>query len=232
MSGALVDAERHVRRDVSGRGSILSLRKARSTRARTRRGGRPGDRSWAREAGFEPRGRGSDGSPRVFTVQNPYSPFDEGVAKWARRSPPRGSVAFAPLVLGPAELRSSGGEDSPGFVTLEAIVQLAALQHPRSERDRRAAEATVLAALRKLLEMAPSPARKTLVNLIHETAGAVPTLCATLEKLLEDYGMGALDLIKKEGRAEGRAEGLSELRQGLVLVLDARGRCSFETDRP
>ena len=138
--------------------------------------------------------------------------FDEGVARWARRSPPRGSVAFAPVVLGPAELRSSSGEDSPALVTLEALTQLAVLEHPRTEGEREAAQATVIGALRKLLDMAPFPARRTFVNLIHGTAGAVPTFCATLEKLLEDYGMGALDLIRKEGRAEGRAEGRSEGR--------------------
>ena len=62
--------------------------------------------------------------------------FDEGVARWARRSPPRGSVAFLPVVLGPAELRSSRGEDSPALVTLEALTQLAVLEHPRTEGER------------------------------------------------------------------------------------------------
>ena len=31
--------------------------------------------------------------------------FDDAVARWARHWPTRGSVSFAPLVLGPAELR-------------------------------------------------------------------------------------------------------------------------------
>ena len=131
-------------------------------------------------------------------------------------------------MLGPAELRSSSGEDSPALITLEALTQLAVLEHPRTEGEREAAQATVLAALRKLLDMAPFPARRTFVNLIHGTAGAVPTFCATLEKLLEDYGMGALDLIRKEGRAEGRSEGRAEgqtiaLRVALLRVLETRG---------
>ena len=64
------------------------------------------------------------GMPVVLVVLT----FDEGVAKWARHSPARGSVAFAPLVLGPVELRSHGGEDSPALITLETLSHLAALK--------------------------------------------------------------------------------------------------------
>ncbi len=70
-----------LRRDVSGRGSILSLGKARSTRARMRRGGRSGSDGrlgLTQGAGFEaPGGRVQTGSavhPRVFTVRFPQGP--------------------------------------------------------------------------------------------------------------------------------------------------------------
>ena len=75
------------------------------------------------------------------------------------------------------------------------------------------------AAVTKLLKMAPSPARNTFVNLIYGTAD--PPFQAKLDSLLEDFGMGALDLINKKLRREGRLEGLEEgLQKGLVKGLE------------
>lgn len=152
--------------------------------------------------------------------------FDDGVARWARHSPPMGSITFTPLVLGPSELRENPGEDSPAISTLKAIVELAGLEKHRDVGERERAEASVIAALTALLKLAPSPTRNTFVNLIHGTA-AKP-FRARLEQLLEDFGMGALDLIKQEGRREGREEGLAEgketaLRDALLSVLEVRG---------
>ncbi len=145
--------------------------------------------------------------------------FDDAVARWARRWPTQGSLSFTPLVLGPSDLGGEADDASPGIVTLQALAELGRLATPRAGADRERAEAVVVAALTKLLKMAPSPNRATFLGLIYGTASV--RFQAKIDKLLEDFGMGALDLINKKLRREGRLEGLEEglvkgLEEGLV----------------
>ena len=79
-------------------------------------------------------------------------------------------------------------------------------------------EAEVRRVFEATLRVADARRRHIYLSLLHGTARGA--LRATLEKLQEAYGMGALEMIFEEGKAEGKAEALLNLLRLRGLVVD------------
>lgn len=149
--------------------------------------------------------------------------FDEDVCRWARKLHDLGPcMAFAPLVIGPTDL--------PTIATIEQalanpdLAVLTALAHLGS-RDTEVAgrhEPEVLRVFEAMLRTQRSEARQKFLSLLHGAARG--PLRGILERLTEAYGMGALEMIYKEGEAEGEARGRAEGEaKALLKILRARG---------
>jgi len=140
--------------------------------------------------------------------------FDEGVARWARKRRSLGpNLTLEPTVIGPKQLPSirSGQGVRAGAV-------LAALGHLAARRGPGRREAEVIHVFEALLRSDATESRHVYLSLLHGTARA--DLRARLEELLEEHGMGALEIIFNDGKAEGVALGKAE---GILAVLRKRG---------
>lgn len=153
--------------------------------------------------------------------------FDEETARWARKRRRIGSsLAFAPTVLGPGDFPEIATIDQasarPELSVLTALTRLGARDPTAVARH----EAEVARIFEAMLRSRRSRARRIYLSLLHGTSRGA--LRGTLEKLLEAYGMGALEIIFNDGKAEGRAEGKAEGKAegeaiALLKVLRARG---------
>jgi hypothetical protein len=151
--------------------------------------------------------------------------FDERVARWARRSRSFGpGVVFSPIVIGPSDLpeirtaqQALAAGDAGVVVALARLAAGPSGLAAHTEEIARIFEAT--------LRTKDPARRRDYLSLMHGAAAA--PLRAMLERLLEDHGMNALEIIYRDGRAEGRAEGKAEGKAegealALLRVLHAR----------
>lgn len=122
-----------------------------------------------------------------------------------------------------------GPSDFPEITTLEQasahpeLSVLTALAH-LGARDGAAAsrhEAEIARVFEAMLRTERSPTRRIYLSLLHGTARG--PLRGTLEKLLEAYGMGALEIIFNDGKAEGLAVGKAEGKAEGLAVGKAEG---------
>jgi hypothetical protein len=129
-----------------------------------------------------------------------------GVARWARRPTSFGpNLRFTPIVLGPNDFPEIASVEEAvrrrDLAVLTALVRAAA----KSKKALVAADAEILRVFRATMQTRASELRKVYVSLIDGVAR--PELRATLRTLLEADGMGALEMIFENGKAEGIAEG-------------------------
>jgi hypothetical protein len=153
--------------------------------------------------------------------------FDRDIARWARRAHTIGpDFEYRPAVIGPDEFPEiASTEDAlaaPSLAVLTALTHL-------STRDESAAlsrQDEIVRIFEAILRGEETRFKKKCLSLLHGVARK--STRGILEGLMEAYGMGALDLIRAEGRAEGKAEGFAEgevkgRAKTLVDVLRARG---------
>jgi len=143
--------------------------------------------------------------------------FDERVASWARGAfPLGGSMRLSPLVLGPTELvrmrKIAEAHDDTELMMLAALTRLGGSQRPAATVERE-----VMKAARAVVGLRDPARRKLYASLLHGTAKG--RIRAILEEFLEVHGMGALELIRREGWEEGRQEGRQEGRSEVLLRL-------------
>jgi hypothetical protein len=149
--------------------------------------------------------------------------FDRRVAAWAARAHrPSPNMTFTPTVVGPDALPEiESVEQALGQRDLALITALTRIG-ASTLRDRTRREEEVLRVFEALLRTRASPTRRTYLSLLHGVSRA--PLRAKLESLLEAHGMGALEIIRAEGKAEGKVEGKVEGKaEALLHVLAKRG---------
>jgi len=146
-----------------------------------------------------------------------------GVARWARKPTSFGpNLRFTPIVLGPRDFPEIASiEDAirnRDLAVLTALVRLAA----KSKRALAAADAEIMRVFQATMRARASELQTVYASLIEGVAR--PALRATLRTLLEDEGMGALEMIFENGKLEGKAEGkLEGEARALLVILRRRG---------
>ena len=144
--------------------------------------------------------------------------FDAATAAWARTPYDTGSLVLSPLVLAADDLPEIASVDDAlahrDISMLTALARLGTKESSRTERQ----EAEVARVFEALLRAEVSPVRSIYLSMLHGASKGA--LRGMLEKLLEAYGMGALEMIYNDGKAEGKAEGEAV---ALLKVLRARG---------
>jgi hypothetical protein len=149
--------------------------------------------------------------------------FDEDVCRWARKAHDLGPcMAFAPLVIGPTDLPTIGTIEqalaNPDLAVLTALAHLGGRDAEAARRH----EPEVARVFEAMLRTQRSEARHKFLSLLHGAARG--PLRGILEGLTEAYGMGALEMIYKEGEAEGEARGRAEGEaKALLKILRTRG---------
>jgi hypothetical protein len=150
--------------------------------------------------------------------------FDDNVAAWARKARRLGpNMLFAPSVVGPAELPEIlSVEDAKAHREQSMLTALARL----GAQDGATADAydeQVARVFEAMLRSEASDLSRTYLSLLHGTSRG--GLRSRLEQLFkEKYGMGAMEMIFEDGKAEGKAEGRAEGEAlALLKVLRARG---------
>jgi len=181
--------------------------------------------------------------------------LDRAVAEWARTPRPLGpSLSVTPLVIGPddlPELRADWAANLP----LAMLTAVARLESPSPGARGESERAEVLRVFEGVARLDDERLRHFCLNLIHGTARGDFTegesnsklarlvlrrvlrlvhhpepseFRATLDKVLEAYGMSALQLIFNEGKAEGMVAGEAKGKADTLLrQLRLRG---FEVD--
>jgi hypothetical protein len=151
--------------------------------------------------------------------------FDRDVARWARRSRSIGSnIVFKPLVIGPADLPEITSTDQA--LEHPSLAVLTVLAHLGARRAASSRQGEIVRVFEAILRTEETRFRRAYLSLIHGVAK--DEIRSILEGLMEAYGMGALDLIRAEGRAEGRVEGEAGV---LLKVLAARGMTVDDAQR-
>jgi predicted transposase YdaD len=157
--------------------------------------------------------------------------FDRDVARWARQPYTFGEgIVYRPAVIGPDELPEIASMEealaAPSLAILTALAHLST----RDESAALARQDEIVRVFEAILRADATRFQKKCLSLLHGVARK--STRGILEGLMEEFGMGALDLIRAEGVAEGRAEGVAEGRaegeakggaKMLVEVLRARG---------
>lgn len=144
--------------------------------------------------------------------------FEPRVATWAAGAYRLGpSMVVSPLVLGPAELvrlrKLADAHEHPELTMLAALTRLGGPQRSSSSTAKE-----VLRAAEAVLKVRDPERRRLYASLLHGTASG--RIRAILEEFLEVHGMGALELIRKEGWEEGRQRGGAE---AVLRLLRRRG---------
>jgi len=156
---------------------------------------------------------------------------DRAVARWVRTAVPLGpNMVFTPIVIGSddlPEIRSA--EEALAHPAVAALTALARLDAAGTKDGRERAIAEVLRICEAFVR-ADFERRGAYLWLIHGTSHGA--FRATLEKLLGDHGMTALQMILKEGEAKGEAKALLTVLRARGLVVDAalEGRVRGVTD--
>ncbi|NUO48621.1 MAG: hypothetical protein HOV80_07165 [Polyangiaceae bacterium] len=151
--------------------------------------------------------------------------FDAATATWARGPHEVGpGFALTPVVIEPASLPIIRSVDQAAehldFAVLVALTRLGEAASRRGESLSQAAADEILHVAGAAMAIDDAARRRRLGSLLHGTARE--PFRATLKQFLEANDMGALELIREEGRQEAKATTLiRQLRRRGFVVDDA-----------